>query len=331
VVTAEAVSEVLAVTPLPPTPPAAPTNLIATLQAGPQVSLAWVDNADNEDGFLVERSDNGAPFVQIATVPAIQPNTGTGNVTYVDATVLAGNTYDYRVAAYNASGPSVGYATLAAPVTIPGGPQPPVAPDGLELVYEALPPDPGVPVIHLTWVDQSLDENGFMIQRSTDGGAFADLATVVPNGQAYDDYAVFGAYTYTYRVAAFNANGVSAWTDWTLPTASVTVPVDATPPAAPSNLAASNVARTTLTLTWQDNSNNETGFVLQRATNSGFTRNLVTIPVGPGAGVGTLISYNDTGLKRNTKYFYRVQAVNNYNGGAGPFPWSNVINVTTVR
>ena len=76
----------------------APTGLAATLQAGPQVGLTWTDNATNETGFVVQRSDNGGAFATIATPAA---NAGTGTVTYIDATVLAGNTYVYQVYAVN--------------------------------------------------------------------------------------------------------------------------------------------------------------------------------------------------------------------------------------
>jgi FtsP/CotA-like multicopper oxidase with cupredoxin domain len=318
-VTATAVSEALAVTP-PPEPPLDPSDLTATLETGPQVSLTWTDNAADETGFVIERSDNLGPFVQLALAPAF---VGTGPVLppYVDATVLPGNTYDYRVAAVNAGGPS-NYATLVAPVTIPG-PQAPVAPDQPVASWEPGPP----PSINFAWADNSLDEAGFLIQRSSDGGVnFSDLASVVANVETYDDFTVLGGYTYTYRVAAFNANGTSAWTDWTVPEATAAVPADATPPAAPSNLSVSNVTQTSLTLNWQDNSNNELGFTVQRATNSAFTRNLVINGVGPDVNF-----YDFTGLKRNTQYFFRVLAFNNFNGGAGPFPWSPTLNVTTPR
>jgi predicted phage tail protein len=178
------------------------------------------------------------------------------------------------------------------------------------------------PLIDLAWLDMSLDETGFVIERSTDGINFTPLATTVANVTAYNDMAVFGGITYTYRVAAVNANGTSAFAV----SNSVLVPPDATAPAAPSNLAAINVAQTTLTLTWTDNSVNETGFIVQRATNNTFTKGLVSFNV---AANGT--SFNDTGLKRGTKYFYRVQAINGFNGGAGPFPWSPTLNVTTAR
>ena len=85
------------------------------LQAGPQVSLTWRDNATNETGFVVERC-TGAGCTNFAQIAAPGPRNNTGNVTYVDTTVTAGNTYLYRVAAVNAAGPSrYTYVTLATP------------------------------------------------------------------------------------------------------------------------------------------------------------------------------------------------------------------------
>ena len=307
-ITTRAVSEVIDST-VPPAPPAAPSNLTATAEAGPQVSLAWTDNATDETGFLVQRSTDGVNFTDLTTLPA-------DSVSYVDTAVTAGTTYTYQVAAFNAGGASAFSNTGSA--TIPG-PQPPAAPNQLVAVFEPGPP----PFIALAWADNSLDETGFVIERSTDNGVnFSTLANVVANVTTYDDLAVFGGYTYTYRVAAFNANGTSAYAV----SNSVAVPPDATPPAAPSNLSVSNVTANTLTLNWQDNSNNETGFTIQRATNSTFTRNVVSFNVGP-----NITSYSDTGLSKKTQYFYRVLAFNNFNGGAGPFPWSPVLNVTTPK
>jgi hypothetical protein len=103
---ADSVSSTLPVTVGVPTTavPADPTLLTGTVLSGPRVRLTWRDNATNETGFAVERSINGVDFVQIAT-PG--PRNGTGNVTYTDTTVTAGNTYFYRVWAVNAQGRSV--------------------------------------------------------------------------------------------------------------------------------------------------------------------------------------------------------------------------------
>jgi FtsP/CotA-like multicopper oxidase with cupredoxin domain len=113
VVTTKAVSEVLTVT--PPPPPAAPTDLTATPEAGPQVSLAWTDNSTNETGFLIQRSTDGVNFSDLATV-------GANVINYVDLAVSGGNTYYYQVAAFNAGGPSA-YSNIAS-ATIPVPPPP---------------------------------------------------------------------------------------------------------------------------------------------------------------------------------------------------------------
>ena len=305
VFTVQSVSDVIDTT-TPPPPPAAPTDLAAELQAGPQVNLTWTDNAADETGFVIERSTDGVTFSVLANVMA-------DTISYIDTGVVAGTTYAYQVAAVNAGGASA-YAGPVS-VTIPG-PQPPAAPDGLEANFE------DVPLINLAWVDNSAGTASFVIQRATDGVTFSDLATVEAGITTYDDLAVFGNYTYTYRVAAVNANGTSAFAV----SNPVTVPADATPPAAPSNLSATNVTQTTLTLIWQDNSINEANFIIQRATNSSFTKGLVTITVDPNA-----TSYNDAGLRRGTTYYYRIQAVNLFNDGLGPFPWSPTLNVRTPR
>jgi hypothetical protein len=200
VVTTKAVSEVLTVT--PPPPPAAPSDLTATLVAGPQVSLAWTDNSNNETGFLIQRSTDGVNFSDLATV-------GADTISYVDLAVSGGNTYYYQVAAFNVGGSSA-YSNTAS-VTIPATP---AAPSGLTATLQA------GPQVSLAWVDNSTDETGFVIERSTDGVNFSVLAVVGADTIGYIDSAVSAGVTYTYRVAAFNAGGPSAYSN----TASVTVP-----------------------------------------------------------------------------------------------------------
>ncbi|HEY6006861.1 MAG TPA: fibronectin type III domain-containing protein, partial [Geobacteraceae bacterium] len=122
---------------------------------------------------------------------------------------------------------------------------------------------------------------------------------------------------YTYRVAAVNAGGSSAYSV----SAPVLVPAL---PLAPSSLMLvngpnKNRSRSVI-LTWADNSNNETGFTIQRATNSLFTQGLTTVTVG--ANVTTL---TQTGLTANTQYWYRIRANNGtiiFTGwvNASPFP-----------
>ncbi len=63
------------------------------------MSLTWRDNATNETGFVVERCtcEHRHTCTNFAQIAAPGPRNNTGNVTYIDTTVTAGNTYVYRV------------------------------------------------------------------------------------------------------------------------------------------------------------------------------------------------------------------------------------------
>ena len=54
------------------------------------------------------------------------------------------------------------------------------------------------------------NEIGFIIERSTNGGPFVELATALANATTYTDTAIEPSTTYSYRVLAYNAAGKSA-------------------------------------------------------------------------------------------------------------------------
>ncbi len=64
--------------------------------------------------------------------------------------------------------------------------------------------------ITLSWTDNSSNESGFQIQRSSDGVSFVLIATVGINVTTYTDNGRTAATTYYYRVRAFNSRGNSA-------------------------------------------------------------------------------------------------------------------------
>lgn len=74
-------------------------------------------------------------------------------------------------------------------------------------------------------------------------------------------------------------------------------------PNAPSNLKATVISDTSIKLTWKDNSDNETGFVIERSLDNLNWSLLTTTDQN-------LISYQDKGLTKNTQYYYRVFATN---------------------
>jgi FtsP/CotA-like multicopper oxidase with cupredoxin domain len=182
----------------------APTGLAATLLVGPQVRLAWTDNARNETGFIIERADNGGPFVQIGTAPA---RNNTGSVAYVDATVVMGATYTYRVAAVNAAGPSAYSNAAGITVSVPADPSNAQATAVRQGSNER---------VTVTWTDNASNESGFEIQRATDAAFTSGLVTsaVGPNVTTFTTGNI-PRVAYYFRVRAVNALGPSAWVNAT--------------------------------------------------------------------------------------------------------------------
>jgi hypothetical protein len=86
--------------------PAAPSALGVTSGGKGSASLSWVDNSNNEESFVVERSTSmSGGYIQVATVAA--------NVrSYTDNTLFRKTTYFYRVRAANSGGKS-GYSNVA--------------------------------------------------------------------------------------------------------------------------------------------------------------------------------------------------------------------------
>ena len=87
--------------------PSAPSNLAASTLSRSQINLSWTDNANNENGFKIERCVGAtcSNFTQIASVGA--------NVTNFSNSGLKRNTaYRYRLRSYNISGNSP-YSNIA--------------------------------------------------------------------------------------------------------------------------------------------------------------------------------------------------------------------------
>jgi hypothetical protein len=283
------------------TTPTAPGDLAATFDSA-QVNLTWTDNATDETNFVLERSDNGGPFVQIAQPPSFA---GTGLVTFADATVMSGNVYSYQVAAANAGGTSAFSNMAGVDLTL----TPPDAPTGLaaELLSASQ--------VSLAWVDNATTETGFVVERSDNGGAFAVVASLPADSVSYIDTTVAVPNTYTYQVAAANGTGPSGYSNQVI--------VNVNVPSTPINLSATNISRTGLTLNWEYPFDAPDGFEVQISTNSGFTSIVQIFPDVD----ADLLSLVISGLSRNTRYYIRIRAFNI----VGPSAWSPTLNVRTGK
>lgn len=285
-------------------PPDAPTNLTATATAPQQVDLAWADNSIDETSFEIQRSVGAGAFAALTTV-------GADIATYSDTTALPSTSYTYRVRAINTAGNSAWSNTASA--TTPS--LLPTAPINLSATLSAQAPL----TVGLAWTDTASNETGFTIERATNTGFTTGRVTftVGANVTAYADTTAAVSATYYYRVRASNVAGVSAWSN----TASIAV----VPPAAPTSFTATaspvSANPPTVALAWRDNSANEGGFQIQRATNASFTVNLTTVAVA-----ANVTGYVDSAVQSNIRYYYRVRAVN----GAGNSAWSASMSATTA-
>ena len=154
--------------------------------------------------------------------------------------------------------------------------------------------------IDLSWQDNSDNETGFKIERKTGaGGNYQQIVTVGANVIKYSDTGLSGDTTYYYLVRASSDSGDSSYSN----KASATTPLQ-TIPNAPSSLGAVAISSAQIDLSWQDNSNNESGFKIDRKTGAGGSYRQVAIV---GRNINT---YSDTSLIEDTTYYYRVRAYN---------------------
>jgi hypothetical protein len=90
-------------------------------------------------------------------------------------------------------------------------------------------------------------------------------------------------------------------------------------PAAPSNLTAIAVSASQINLSWQDNSADETEFIVERRDGSGIWQEA-------GNAVANVTTLSDSGLASGVTYYYRVQA----HGAGGASVHSNQASATTL-
>ncbi|MCK5520198.1 MAG: SUMF1/EgtB/PvdO family nonheme iron enzyme, partial [Candidatus Marinimicrobia bacterium] len=166
--------------------------------------------------------------------------------------------------------------------------------------------------IKLSWdYDSDVDIDGFIIYRrhysvslSVDEG-WTELSAQTGNIYTFTDQNASVNITYEYKIISYIEETHSE--KKTLRhTAGFTI-------NAPSNLQITKLSDTSLQLTWTDNSDNEEGFEIERASTGSAT--FVTLAT---KGANTT-NHTDAGLTIDETYTYRVKATHSY----GDLDWSN--------
>jgi predicted phage tail protein len=278
---------------IPATAPSYPQGLSASA-GNAQVVLTWSAPSSNGgssiSGYKVYMGTNSGGETLFITL---------GNVlTYTNTGLTNGQTYYYKVSAFN----SVGEGTfsneaIAIPATTPSAPQSSSASSGNAQVV-------------LSWSIPSSNGgasiSGYKIYRGTSSGGEALLITL-GNVLTYTNTGLTNGQVYYYKVSAVNSVGEGPLSN----EASATPVAPATVPSAPQNLIAT-AGNTQVVLTWSVPSSNGgasvTAYKVYRGTSSGGETLLTTL--------GNVLIYTNTGLTNGQVYYYKVSAVNSVGEGA---------------
>lgn len=250
----------------------APTNLLPTQISESQIQLKWTDNSTFEKGYRLFRKNT--PDSSFSEIGAVEKDV----TTYIDNGLQLNVTYSYRVNAFTALNKSPdAEATIAHILN---------GPDSLNAMATS------DFKIQLNWQDRSNIELGFKIKRKIGvNGNYMEIAKVDQNLTTFIDGTVNQGSIYYYQVTAFTTNFESG----SVETSYFVFP-------APSNLSLMySLSETSIRLKWQDNSNFESGFYVERQENDETFYQIAQLNAN-------VTFFDDLNLKTNSIHSYRVRA-----------------------
>ena len=180
--------------------PATPSGLVASVNPSNAVSsllLSWSDNANNENGYSIERSSDGRTFSQIA-------QTGANAGSWTDTGLSGGAVYYYRVRAFNDYGNSAYSNNASAQTQAESAPAPSSAPTSQSSLTARGYKVKSLQTVELKWSGLSANavniyRNGTVISSSANDGAETD--NINKKG---------GGVTYTYQVCAADGSSCTS-------------------------------------------------------------------------------------------------------------------------
>jgi chitodextrinase len=272
------------------TPPTTPTGLAGANIGLSSVDLSWNASSDNVGVTGYDVFQDGANIASVTST------------SYAVSGLASGTTYAFTIKAKDAAGNVSAASTTLNVTTDAPDTTAPTVPTGLAASSVTK------ISLTLTWTASSdaIGVTGYDVYQN--GALLTSVAGTSTNVTGLTAGTTY-AYTVTAKDAAGNISAASIALNVT------TVAPDTTPPSVPTGLAASTVTQTTLTLSWNASTDNDTGVAGYDVYQDGGLISSVT---------GT--SANISGLTANTTYSFAVRAKDAVGNVSAS---SAVLNVTT--
>ena len=257
--------------------PAKPTSPHVTSTTGTSAALAWSEPASDQTSFASQYRVVGT------SAWTAGPSAGASATSMIVTGLKTGTKYTFQVGARNSKGTR--WSAYFPGATV------------------ALPAEPGNVTAHtkatsavLTWADNS-NETSFVSQyKITGSGSWTAGPSVGANTKTMTVTGLTPGQRYIFQVGARNVAGTH-WSAYAIGNTPQALP------AQPGNPRVTAATGTTESLTWADDSDNETGFVSQYRVGSG------SWVAGPSVGAN-VTSMTVGGLKNGTRYTFQVGARN---------------------
>ncbi len=260
-----------------------PASLTASAVSTSEIKLSWIYSDSSSYSTAIERKMGSSGSWEIVSVlPA-------GFTSYTDIALSANNEYCYRVKSviddnlFSKPYPNT-ESGISAHTKL-------LAPQNLTVKWDS------ANSIKLEWLDTAYGAEYFLIERKTGDGAFIKVDTpIYEDGCIWYNFGVKPETNYTFRLKSINGKNSSDY--------SKEVTVEGIKIMPPSNLKATIISQSEITLTWDDNSSDETAFIIEQKSDTDDSWYEIDT-LKPNSK-----SYSIKNLKSDTLYTYRVQAYN---------------------
>ncbi|MFT3784844.1 MAG: RHS repeat-associated core domain-containing protein [Tepidisphaeraceae bacterium] len=240
------------------TPALAASDFSVTATGPTSLALSWNSNSSIATAYRIDlSSDGGTTFNTVSSLSA-----GLSSCTLLN--LSASTQYQIRLVTLVPAGTSLNSGPSILSVrTEPAGATPGIAAN-VQATY-----DPALTRIVVSWTSPGASATSFDVERCIDDGVWS-VSSSATSSTTFIDTNIQSGHTYGYRIIARNGYGAGTASD---------IAYAATSVAAPTSLAATVNDDGSVTLTWNDLSQNEQGFGLYELDSSNVYQLVQILPI----------------------------------------------------